>query len=60
MIGHRDYFGFGFTTLNWKLLSLFTEAADDAPKNVSCIRNVTTYYSTEGDILQNGMWDFMF
>ncbi|XP_020625783.1 voltage-dependent calcium channel subunit alpha-2/delta-3-like isoform X2 [Orbicella faveolata] len=31
-----------------------TEATDDAPKNISCIRNVTTYYSTTGDILQNG------
>ena len=63
VIGQSGHFCSGFTTLSWKplyALSLFTDAADDSPKNVSCIRNVTTYYSTEDDILENGKWDFMF
>lgn len=31
-----------------------TEAADDVPKNISCIKNRTAYYSTKEDISENG------
>lgn len=31
-----------------------SDAADDVPKNVSCIKNLTTYYATPGDISENG------
>lgn len=32
-----------------------TEATDDIPKNISCIRNITTYYADQGNVTLNGV-----
>ena len=37
--------------------SFFTDAVEDVPKNISCIKNMTTYYSTKEDVLENGKHD---
>ena len=36
-------------------LYLLSEAAEDIAKNVSCIKNITTYYATSAvDVVENG------
>ncbi|CAH3045967.1 unnamed protein product [Pocillopora meandrina] len=32
-----------------------TEATDDIPKNISCIRNITTYYADQRNVTLNGV-----
>ena len=39
------------------LVLSFAEATDDVPKNISCVKRMTTYYSTKENISEEGKRD---
>lgn len=39
------------------LVLSFAEATDDVPKNISCVKRMTTYYSTKENISEEGKLD---
>ena len=39
------------------LVLSFAEATDDVPKNISCVKRMTTYYSTKENISEEGKGD---